>query len=63
MRCYLEAFPESVVVSLRAESDDGETVGDSFVDVAPGDDFYGIDYAALRQAAAGAGYVDLPPAG
>lgn len=61
MRCYLANYPGLVNVSIRAESEDGETVGDSFVEVRPGEEFFGFAYEDLRVAAA-RGFIDIDEA-
>jgi hypothetical protein len=46
----------------RAESEGGDTVGDALWPVYPGEDFYGVDYNALRDIASKSGILEIPDA-
>lgn len=47
MKVFLSGADRTVLIQCRAESDDGEVIGDLSVTVAPGEDFMGHSYADL----------------
>jgi hypothetical protein len=55
MNAYFRTDGAGVVtVRMRAESDDGETIGDLVQDIRVGDDFAGVSYDDLVARGAGA---------
>lgn len=62
MLFYLQNEVDRVLIMARAESEGGDTVGDALWPVYPGEDFYGVDYNALRDIASKSGVLEIPDA-
>jgi hypothetical protein len=60
MRLFLCNSEGRVEVLIRAESDDGEILGDARTEVMPGGSLFGIPFDELVDLANSPGYADLP---